>query len=569
MELHNNLKEILLLLMAAVFIVAIFKRLRLSPVLGYLVAGMAIGPFGLEQVNEIRTTGGVAEFGVVFLLFYIGLELTFDRLRTMYQLVFGFGGCQVIITGTIFTLAGIYIFKLSPQAAIIVGGGLALSSTAIVLQVMAERGNATSQLGRLTLSVLIAQDLAVVPLLVLVSILSKGNTNLAEALLIATVKALAALVMIFLFGRILLRPLFRLIGMLKSEELFAATTLIIVLGAAWATERAGLSLALGAFVAGLMVAETEFRHQVTANIMPFKGLLLGLFFMTVGMSINMEFLIANLAVVILLSAAIIAIKSGIIIGLCQVAKMPKSRGVQAGLLLAQGGEFAFVLFGIALHTGLLPRDVSQILLVVVSLTMALTPLLAMAGRKIAGKIDKGKQAHMEHISQEAADLKNHVIIAGFGRMGQTIGRLLALEDIQYIALDTDPKRIYKARLQGFPVFYGDASRLEVLNSLGIAKASAVIVTTNNIRSSKAAVETVHDNFPQLPLYARAKDLDDVKNLEESGATLVVPETLETSLRLGAAALYHFGIAEHEVERVIRLFRTQDYMAAKGAEEAVG
>jgi CPA2 family monovalent cation:H+ antiporter-2 len=296
--------------------------------------------------------------------------------------------------------------------------------------------------------------------------------------------------------------------------------------------------------------------------MPFKGLLLGLFFMTVGMSINMEFLIANLAIVIGLSAAIIIIKSGIIMALCHAAKMPKSRGVQAGLLLAQGGEFAFVLFGIALHTGILPRDVSQILLVVVSVTMALTPLLAMAGRKIAGKIDKGKPAKMERISEEAANLKNHVIIAGFGRMGQTIGRLLALEEIQYIALDTDPKRIYKARLQGFPVYYGDASRMEVLNALGIAKAGAVIVTTNSVRASKMMVERVHDNFPHMPLFARAKDLDGVQDLENSGATLVVPETLETSLRLGAAALYHFGLPEHEVERVIRLFRSRDYMAAK-------
>jgi len=560
---HNNLKEILLLLMAAVFIVTVFKRLRLSPVLGYLVAGAAIGPYGLEFIGDVKSTGSIAEFGVVFLLFYIGLELTFDRLRAMHRLVFGFGTCQVIITSIVLTLICIYIFHLSPKAAIIIGGGLALSSTAIVMQVMAERGgSSTSQLGRLALSVLITQDLAVVPLLVLVPLLRQGNTGLGMALATATLKAMVALIIIFIFGRILLRPLFRLIGTLKSEELFAATTLMIVLGAAWATERAGLSLALGAFVAGLMVAETEFRHQVTANILPFKGLLLGLFFMTVGMSINMEFLIANFVTVLLLSISLIAIKSGIIIGLCKAANIKFSKGLQAGLLLAQGGEFAFVLFGIALDTGILPRDISQLLLVVVSLTMALTPLLATIGRRIAARMEHGLHSHVKHELQEAVDLKNHVVIGGFGRMGQTIGRLLALEEIPYIALDIDPKRIYKARLQGFPVYYGDSSRLDVLTSVGITRSNAVIVTMNNSRTARHMVETVRETFPYMPIFARCKDLEGLKELEESGATLVVPETLETSLRLGAAALQHFGVAEHEVERLIRHFRLGDYAAAK-------
>ena len=557
----SHLQEILLLLAAAVIIVTAFKRLNLSPVLGFLVAGAAIGPYGLGIIMDIKETSYLAEFGVVFLLFYIGLELTFDRLKSMQKHVFGFGSLQFIITSIAIGLICL-LFKLPAAAAIIIGGSLALSSTAIVMQVLQERGEQSSQVGRLSLAVLILQDLAVVPLLVLVPLLASDTVNVTSAIFGALVRALGALIIIFILGRLFLRPMFRMIGSLKSEELFAATTLLIVLGAAWGTEHAGLSLALGAFIAGLMVAETEYRHQVESNILPYKGLLLGLFFMTVGMSTDVVLLLNKWSLVLFLSAGLILLKVIIIIGLCYLFKIRLGRAIHAGLMLSQGSEFAFVLFGIASKVGLISKDVSQILLVVVATTMALTPLLAAIGDKISDKLEDKTPLDIKNAVQETVDLENHVIIAGFGRMGKTIGKLLSTEKVNYIALDTDPKNVYNGHLKGFPVYYGDASRMEVLHSVGISRSTAVIITTNNRFTAKKAVETIKEAYPDLPVIVRSKDLDHLKEIEEAGATVVIPETFETSLQLGAATLKLLGVSEHEIERVIRHFRSGDYAIAK-------
>ncbi len=310
MEVHSeSLREVIYLLAAAVVVVTLFKKLNLDPVLGYFAAGIGIGPYGFSIISDIKTTSYLAEFGVVFLLFYIGLELTFDRLKSMRKHVFGFGTLQLIITGLLIGLVAFYIFKVSAAAAIIIGGALALSSTAVVLELLNDRNEQSTQVGRLSLAVLILQDLAVVPLLVLVPLLADQTSTIGAAILDAVVKAAIALVIMFFAGKFLLRPLFRVIGSLKSRELFSATTIFIVLIAAWGTSHAGLSLALGAFMAGLMVAETEFRHQVEADIMPFKGLLLGLFFMTVGMSIDIYTLIKYLPMVIIASVVLVVIKT--------------------------------------------------------------------------------------------------------------------------------------------------------------------------------------------------------------------------------------------------------------------
>lgn len=562
----ETLQQTLLLLTAAVLIVAVFRRLNLSPVLGYLAAGAAIGPYGLAIIEEVKGTAYLAEFGVVFLLFYIGLELTLDRLKAMKKHVFGFGSLQVLITGVTIGLICIY-FGLKIEAAIIIGGSLALSSTAIVLQVLAERGEEATQVGRLALAVLILQDLAVVPLLVMVPLFAAENADIGNAIMGAFLRASLTLIAIFIFGRLFLKPLFRAIGNLKSQELFIATTLLIVLGAAYATEHFGLTLALGAFVAGLMVAETEFRHQVESIIIPFKSLLLGLFFMTVGMSIDTELLFTQLNYILLISVGLILLKAFIILGLALLFKFRIGRAIHSGLLLSQGGEFAFVIFGIAIVAGVIPKDTGQILLVVVTVTMAVTPLLASIGDKISDSFDKRRPLDVKDAVQENIDMENHVIISGFGRMGKTIGKLLSAEKINYVALDTDPKSVYNGHLNGFPVYYGDASNMEVLKSVGIDRANVVIITAKNSKDNHLkSVENIREMYPALPIIVRVKDVDYIKKLEDAGASLVIPETFETSLRLGGAALGFIGVPEHEINRIVEVFRSRDYAIGKEISE---
>ncbi len=555
----HNLQEILVLLITAVFVVAIFKRLNLSPVLGYLVAGLAIGPFGAGIIKDTESTQYIAEFGIVFLLFYIGLELTLERLAAMKKYVLGFGSLQLLLTGFAVGYAA-HLMGLSAGASIIIGGGLALSSTAIVLQVLMERGEQATQVGRLSLAVLIAQDLAVVPLLVLVTLLSKENVALGPVVFDALLKATVATVAIIAIGRLLLRPVFRAIGSLKSRELFAATTLFIVLGAAYLTEHFGLSLALGAFMAGLMVAETEYCHQVEADILPFKSLLLGLFFMTVGMQIDFTLLQQKFAIILLLMLGLMATKMVIITVLAFLFKLPKSVALHSGLLLAQGGEFAFVLFSLAAHEGLLPAPVSQVLLVVVTLTMAFTPLLDTIGKKMADRIEKrGQKAVLLGDAQtEVKDLEKHVIVVGFGKVGRTICKLLLEEKISFIAIDSDAKNVHVGRTKNFPVFFGATDRVDMLQTVGIDRALAVIVALKDKDEAKKAVKAIHENYPDLPIIARGWDRAHVRDLESAGATYAVAEAFEVSMQLGSTILKAMGVPDPEIERVIGQFRTGNY-----------
>jgi monovalent cation:H+ antiporter-2, CPA2 family len=357
----TQLLEIVILLCAAVVIVAVFRSLRLSPVIGYLVAGTAIGPYGLGVIDDIDSTSGFAEFGVIFLLFMIGLELSFARLSSMRKHVFHFGGAQTFITGTLFTLLVLGLGGSAP-AAIIIGGGLALSSTAIVLQVISEQGEKSSQVGRLSLAILILQDLAVIPLLVFASRMGDPSEELTNALTDTALKAMVCLTFIFIAGRLLLRPLFRFIASLENTDLFSATTLFVVLGVAWLTSAVGLSPALGAFMAGLLVAETEFKPQVEADILPYKGLFMGLFFMTVGMSLNIDTLTTHFFSIIGLTFMLMLIKTLIIMALCRIFGFSLSTAIYTGLLLSQGGEFAFVLFTLPASQQVMGSALAQILM---------------------------------------------------------------------------------------------------------------------------------------------------------------------------------------------------------------
>ncbi len=556
--------EIVILLLSAVFIVSIFRVLRLSPALGHLAAGTIIGPFGLALISDIKTTSGIAEFGVIFLLFLIGLELSFKRLQSIRKHVFGFGSAQLLITGGLFTIVLLGL-GTTTQASIIIGCGLALSSTAIVLQVVAEQGEKSSQVGRLALAILILQDLAVIPLLVLVSMLGNNEQSLLDAITDSAFKATLCLGVIFLAGRYLLRPLLRFIASLENTELFSATTLLVLLGVAWLSSMAGLSPALGAFLAGLLIAETEFKPQVEADILPYKNLLLGLFFMTVGMSLNIDMLKAHFIGIIGLTISLMACKTIIIMGLCRIFNFSLGTATHVGLLLSQGGEFSFILFSLADGNGIIGDDLAQILLVVVTMSMAFTPLVAELGKKIAIILEKRAISKPEAMLEEIVDLRKHVIISGFGRVGHTVAKLLESENIPYVIIDIDSFMVSRERKNGLPIYYGDTVRVHVLKSLAIERAKALIITHNDIRVGIQTITAVRDLNLDLPIIARARNIDQVQKLEKAGANLAVAEMFEVSLQLGGAVLKEIGVADHEISRIIDVFRAEDYSLTRTAE----
>lgn len=559
------LTEIVILLIAAVLTVGMFRVLKLSPVLGYLVAGTVIGPYGFSLISNMEVTGGFAEFGIIFLLFLIGLELSLERLRSMRKHVFGFGGAQMVMTAIVVGSLFTYLYG-NISIALVIGGGLALSSTAIVLQVIADQNEKSSQVGRLALAVLILQDLAVIPLLVFVTALGTGDTSLGHALGSAAMKAAAGLAGIFIAGRLFVRPLFRFIASLEHTELFTATTICVVLGTAWLTHFAGLSAALGAFMAGLLVAETEFKHQVESDILPFKGLLLGLFFMTVGMSLNVSMLMEEFSSIIGLTMALMATKAFIIILLCRAFNFSLSASIHTGLLLAQGGEFAFVLLTLAGNYNLIDPDMIQILLVVVTVSMALTPLTADIGNRIATALEKNASKNPAHMAEETLDLNDHVIICGYGRVGHTVSNLLENENIAYVAIDMDSYKVSRERKEGVPVYYGDSARAHVLSALGIKRARALIITHNDVRVALQTIQTVRDLNPALPIITRAKNIEQVQKLEAAGANLAVAEMFEVSLQMGGALLKSIGVSDHEITRIIDIFRAEDYALTRTAEK---
>ncbi len=564
---EHFLSAILLILSAAVIIVATFKKMKLSPVLGYFVAGGIIGEHGLAYVNS-QNTETLGEVGVIFLLFAIGLELTFERLKAMRRYVFGFGSLQVVITATALGLVA-YAMGEGVSSAVIIGGGLALSSTAIVLQVIAENREQSTQVGRLSLAVLLMQDFAVVPLLVMVPILAGEQVGLVRPIGEAFLKAVFVLVFIFVVGRIFLRPLFSMMSSSnpsESNEIFIATTILIALGTAWLTHYMGLSLALGAFAAGLLVAETEFQLQAEESIAPFKGLFLGLFFMSVGMSIDLELVLDNVSLIATLSFGLILLKALIIIVLCLIFKFSIGNSIHVGLLLAQGSEFAFILFRLADKTGIFNVDTNTLLLVV-TITMAFTPLVAMLGSWIAKRLDKKYKLKQTEIYKEISDMDHHVIILGFGRVGQMVARLLEAENINFVAIDISPEHVASERQKANPVYLGDASSLEMMDSVGIARASSVIITLSNEVTLKKTAKKISKLYPKLPIIVRSKDLSKADELYAVGAKIIVPETYETGLQLGGAVLKSVGISEFEVSRIKNQFRAGNYIKLPQAKEA--
>jgi CPA2 family monovalent cation:H+ antiporter-2 len=555
MENHAFLFEIVLLLTAAIITVVLFERLRVSPMLGYLAGGMIIGPSGLALVFDVETIGVIGELGVVMLLFSIGLELSFKRLKLMRWEVFGLGGAQFVITGLI--IAGVaWALGASPKAAFVIGAGLALSSTAIVLQLLSERGEVATKLGRVGFSVLLLQDLAVVPLLAVVPILGGaaratdwGQVGLAIG------KAALALVLIMVAGRLVLQPIYRTVARDHGHEIFIALTLLAVLGTGWATEQAGLSLTLGAFLAGLLLAETEFRHQVQADIKPFQGLLMGLFFMAIGMQVDLAAAARNWWIVAALTLALLALKTAILYLLCRVlVKLPVFLSLRVGLTLAQGGEFAFILIGSAALIGFIPEPMKQICLIVVSASMIATPFLTIFGKALADRFERFTPVGLAALEQDNIDLARHVVIAGFGRVGRIVARLLEARRLPYVAIDSNAANVLDGRSRGLPVYFGNAAQRELLWSVGVDRASALIVTMGDAPVALELVDMLKHRLPELPIIARARDSDHARDLLELGADIAVPETLEASLVLGAAALKQYDIGEAEIEATLNELR---------------
>jgi len=529
------LLQVIIILAAAVVGASLFRKLGLESTLGYLVAGVAIGPAGFALITEFESTHALAELGVVFLLFTVGLELPFERLRVMRGLIFGLGAAQVFICAIVIAAIA-HVSGLSLPAALIVGAGLSLSSTAIILRMLSARGELTSRLGRSALAVLLMQDLSVAPFLVVSIAFGSASVPLAEALSVAVIKAVIAVLAVLGLGRILLSHLLRPIAAVREPEVFAALTLAIVLGAGWLTQEAGLSMALGAFLAGMLFAGTQYRLQVAAEIQPFRGLLLGLFFITVGMGVNLSLIWQEAGTIALSLFALLLIKTALIAGLARLFRFPIEQAVYLGFLLGAGGEFAFVLLGSGMVAGSVPQGVGQLLITVVALSMMIAPLMAAAGRWILRRQEAALHGNIEDAADSVEALSGHVVIAGFGRVGRAVARRFVDEGTPYIAVDLNPTRIGEARGRGDPVYYGDAARPEILELLHVERAKAVVVAVDNARAALQIVAMLHYIFPKLKVYARAQDDEHAEDLRRAGAHVVIPELVATGSQLATSAL---------------------------------
>lgn len=552
------LEKLIVVLAAAVIVVPLFQWLRLSAILGYLAIGVVIGPHGVGLVQESESTRLLGEFGVVFLMFTIGLELSVERMRAMRRYIIGLGASQVLVTGAVLGGATHWLFGMTPGRSMLIGFGLALSSTAIVIQLLHEQRIMIARSGRATVSTLLLQDLAVVPLLAFVPLLADGGGPVLTTMGLAALKAALAVGAIVFIGRLLLRPLFRALAVSRNHELFPALVLLVALGTGWATHSAGLSMALGAFLAGLLLAGSEYRHQVEANIMPFRGIFLGLFFITVGMTLDPALFVQQPWLLAGLVVGLSVVKAVIVAGLAKALALPWATCVRAGLLLAGAGEFAFVVFGFALTLGVLPMDQVQILITLAGASMALTPVMAVIGRIWSDRLRRVETSELETLRSETGDRDDHVIIAGFGRVGQTVARMLAEVGIRHVALDLDAGRVEQARARGSMVYFGNAELPDVLEAAGASEARAVIVTLTDPWAVRRIVSVLHARYPRLKIIARAHDLDHSILLERCGATVVVPEILEASLELGAAALRVVNASEADVALMVERIRARHY-----------
>ncbi len=571
---YSALELTLILLVAAVLGVVAFRMMHLPPMLGYLSVGILIGPHALGLASNSPATHTLAEFGVVFLMFSIGLEFSLPKLKSMRRNVFGLGMAQVVVTILVTMLCGGLLAKFLPKifdigwsASLALGGALSMSSTAIVLKLLTEKLELESEHGRRITSILLFQDLAVVPLLILVPALAHPGADIVEDLAWAGLKAVFVLTLLLTFGQVLLRRWFRIVVQRRSQELFMLNLLLITLGAAWITEIAGLSLALGAFIAGMLISETEYRLQVEEDIKPFRDVLLGLFFITVGMLLDMRLVIDNWLLVMVLLIVPLLIKFGLIALLARLFGASPGVALRTGLGLAQGGEFGFVLLNQAGALGLVDANLVQLILAAVVLSMLATPFIFANADRIVMKLSANEWMHqslaLTRIASRTISEEKHILIAGFGRSGQSLARLLEEEKIAYHALDLDPQRVLEAQNAGWQVSYGDASRRESLMAAGIHRAAALVITYADTQMALKTLHFANELAPALPAIVRSVGEDDLDKLRAGGADEVVPEAIEGSLMLASHALLLMGVPLRRVVQRVQAARSERYASLRG------
>ncbi|MGI4720425.1 MAG: cation:proton antiporter [Janthinobacterium lividum] len=570
---HSGLELTLLLLGCAVLGVVAFRMLHLPPMLGYLAVGVLIGPHALALADDSPTTHALGEFGIVFLMFSIGLEFSLAQLKSMRRIVFGLGLAQVVLTIVAAMAFGLFISWWAPtlhvswQAAFALGGALAMSSTAIVVKMLTERLELESEHGRRIIGILLFQDLAVVPLLILIPSLARPAEELVVTLGWALVKAAFVLALLLIFGQKLMRSWFTVVAKRRSQELFMLNLLLVTLGLAWITEQAGLSLALGAFVAGMLISETQYKHQVEEDIKPFRDVLLGLFFITVGMLLNLRLVLEHWWVVLALVIFPVLLKFAIIAALAKAFGSSDGVAMRTGLALAQAGEFGFVLLNLAMGSKLVDPFILQLVLASMVLSMLVAPFMIDNMDKIVMKVASNEwmmqSLQLTQLASRTMKTQKHVIIAGFGRSGQSLATLLSDEKLPWYALDLDPERVQEAQSAGANVSYGDAARRESLIAAGINRASALVITFADTRLALKVLHLVHELAPNLAVIVRSHDDSDLDVLKRAGATEVVPEALESSLMLASHALVTMGVPLRRVVHRVQSARDERYASLRG------
>jgi len=556
------LRETLLFLTLAGIFIPLLQRFKINQVLGFLTIGIVLGPFGIAHFSEqfpwlyiIAFSGdaevqSLAELGVMFLMFLIGLELSLARLWSLRRWVFIGGSAQFFLCALCLG-AVVYWFERSLAIALLLGLVFSLSSTAIVMQLLTQKREMPSALGQASFSMLMLQDFAVVPLLILVDLLARKTTdNLAVVVGLTLLKSVGAVLFIFLVGRRVVAPIFRYFAQQRQPEVFMALTLLVALGISSATAAAGLSLALGAFLAGLLLAETEYRHEVEVTIEPFKGLLMGLFFMSVGMGINLAAFAHHYIWVLSAVLGLVMIKASIICFIMRRGHLSWGKSIEGGFLLSQGGEFAFVIIGVAASQHILSPELSQMMLLVVSISLLLTPLFAKIGHQLGRWVDERASSDQPQDAAFPDTLTGHVVIAGFGRVGQLLADILEKQGVTYIAVEHDAHVVARLRKRGRSVFYGNAARPELLRKMHMQDAAALLVTMDQPSAAMHAVRAARSEYPDLAIYARSRDEFHAHELRGAGATAVVPETLEAGLQLSSFALSALSIPEGEINHIL-------------------
>lgn len=558
----SMLAQAAVFLAATVFAIPLFRKLRLGAVLGYLVAGVVIGPWGLRVVQNAEGVLHTAELGVVFLLFVIGLELQPSRLRAMRKAIFGLGVAQVAGTTAIFTLLAYYL-GLAPTAAFVAGFALSLSSTPLVLQLLAERQELNTQHGRASFAVLLFQDIAVMPMLAILPLLgTQGEKDLTSTLL-AAAQGLAVMAALLFGGRYVLRPVLRMVAETKVSEAFTAAALLVVIGTALLFNAVGLSMALGAFVAGLLLADSEYRHELEADIEPFKGLLLGLFFMGVGMTANLGLLMTNPLRIMSLVAGLLAVKFLLLWVVARATGQNNDSARGMAFALPQAGEFGFVLFSLAVSYGIMEQALAETLVIVVTISMVASPLLMMLQSFIEPHVRRAPQREFDHIESD----DSRVIIAGFGRFGQIVGRVLRMRRIRFTALEASVAQVDFVRRFGNKVYYGDASRLELLQAAGAAHAEVFVLAIDDIDASVRTAELIRRHFPHLKLLARARNRQHAISLMDIGVRYIIRENYLSSLDMAQHALEATGMQRAEALESIRRFDEHDQRTLQMQREA--